>query len=196
MSILKIPKISSARRTPVPPKSPSDSPQDAAAGGRLMAALMDAATRRGHNLTALAKALNVTYGYLVQLRSGSRSPVNISDDFAARCARYLELPRLSVLLLAGRLSPADVFGEQAMNEVSLAQAYGYLLADPIWGARVPELSEQALQQSKDCVLAMIWLYQELKGVSLLPSPGTVPEGGDATPGEGDAGQSSGHPPLP
>lgn len=152
-----------------------------------MAALTETATRRGHNLTDLAKALNVTYGYLVQLRSGSRSPVNISDDFAARCARYLALPRLSVLLLAGRLSPADVFGEQAMNEASLSQAYGYLLADPIWGARVPELSEQALQQSKDCVLAMVWLYQELKGVRLLPSPGTVPEGGDATPGEGKAG---------
>jgi len=161
-----------------------------------MAALTETATRRGHNLAELAKALNVTYGYLVQLRSGSRSPASISDDFAARCARYLELPRLSVLLLAGRLTTQDVFGEQATSTTSLSQAYGYLLGDPIWGARVPALSEEALQQSRDVVLAMVWLYQELKGVSLLPGTGTALAGARVAPCEGPASQASGELPNP
>lgn len=178
MTIVKKSKTTSAERTPPAPEAAKPAPEASAphargtdrtdaSGGALMAALLAAATKRGHNLADLAKALGVTYGYLVQLRAGSRPSARISDDFAARCALYIGLPRLSVLLLAGRITQADFFEASATSPKSLAMAYDYIRNDPRWGARVPVLTEEEMQRSKDLVFVVIWFYQEMRDVDLL-----------------------------
>lgn len=162
-------KNPSAPQTLPPLEVATPAPETAVspAGGALMAALMDAATKRGHTLANLATALGVTYGYLVQLRAGSRSCTRISDDFASRCAKYLGLPRLSVLLLAGRITQDDFFEASAASPRSLAMAYDYIRRDPRWGARVPALSAETIQESRHLVLVIVWFYQEMRGVDLL-----------------------------
>lgn len=137
-------------------------------GGPLMAALMHAAHERGHTTAELAEALDVTYGYIAQLRSGTRSSANVSDAFAARCARYLGIPRLTVLMLAGRVTSEDFFDENALNYTSLARAYMYIRNDPIWGPRAPALSEEEVSRSGELVLLAVWLYEDATGTTLLP----------------------------
>lgn len=163
-----LPSPEAANPAPETAVSPAGGPGgNGAAGGGLIAALMDAATKRGHTLANLATALGVTYGYLVQLRAGNRSCARISDDFASRCAKYLGLPRLSVLLLAGRITQDDFFEASAVSPRSLAMAYDYIRRDPRWGARVPALSAEAIQESRHLVLVIVWFYQEMRGVDLL-----------------------------
>lgn len=59
----------------------------AAPGGPLMGWLCNEAVRRSHDMQAMAKALEVTYGYISQLRNGLRSTESISQEFAASCAK-------------------------------------------------------------------------------------------------------------
>lgn len=148
-------------------------------GGPLVEALTQTARERGQTLADLAEALEVTYGYLVQLRSGSRSSANISDTFASRCARYLGRPRLTVLMLAGRVTSADFFDDDALNMVNLERAYDHIRSDPYWGPRAPKLAKDEASRHPELLLLAVWLYEELKGMSLLPGLGNPKDLADA-----------------
>lgn len=66
----------------------------------LLQALFVAALQKGHNKEELAQSLGVTPGYVFQLRSGLRLSNRISMSFARRCADYLGVSTLGVLVLA------------------------------------------------------------------------------------------------
>jgi hypothetical protein len=78
-----------------------------APGGALMGWLFDEARARGHQQHDLSKLLGVTVGYLHQLRSGMRQASNISVDFAASCASYLQVPTIVVKLVSGQVRMSD-----------------------------------------------------------------------------------------
>jgi transcriptional regulator with XRE-family HTH domain len=137
-------------------------------GGPLMAVLMQSARERDQTLADLAAELDVTYGYIVQMRNGARSSANISDAFAARCARYLGLPRLTVLMLAGRVTSADFFEEDALNYMSLTRAYEHIRSDPYWGPRAPALSKEEAERHPGLLTLAVWLYEDVTGTTLLP----------------------------
>lgn len=73
----------------------------------LMAWLLDEAVSRKMDVSALARELGVTTGYLAQLHSGVREPANISRDFAAACGVYLGVPAVVVQVVAGHLTLLD-----------------------------------------------------------------------------------------
>jgi transcriptional regulator with XRE-family HTH domain len=56
----------------------------------------------------LANALLVTTGFLSQLESGIRPTAEINNDFARACAKYLRVPAIVVMLVAGSISHADL----------------------------------------------------------------------------------------
>ena len=78
-----------------------------APGGPLMGWLLNEAATRGMDLPELACELQVTTGYLLQLRNGVRESQNISHDFGAACAVFLGVPTVVVLIVAGHLKLVD-----------------------------------------------------------------------------------------
>jgi transcriptional regulator with XRE-family HTH domain len=149
---------------------------DAAAGASpLVAALTLAAKERGDTLADLAAALEVTYGYFSQLKSGSRKTENISDEVISRCAKYLSVPRLMVYMLAGKVTLEDFYQFEAMHPTELKRAYDFLRADPFWGPLAPKLTQDELLQSYKLVLLTIRLYEDTRGVSVLPGVGDAAE---------------------
>ena len=79
----------------------------AAPGGPLMGWLFEEAELQGLQVEDLARELCVTKGYLLQLRSGVREAANVSADFAAACAMFLDVPTVVVLVVAGHLKLVD-----------------------------------------------------------------------------------------
>ncbi|WP_427913953.1 hypothetical protein ACPWT1_03060 [Ramlibacter sp. MMS24-I3-19] len=79
----------------------------AAAGGPLVGWLFEEASNRSWDIADLARELRVTVGYLAQLQAGIRDCANISHDFAAACAVFLQVPAVVVLIVAGQLKLID-----------------------------------------------------------------------------------------
>jgi transcriptional regulator with XRE-family HTH domain len=79
----------------------------AARGGPLMGWLDEEAKARGLQDEELARELCVTTGYLAQLRNGVRDASNVTHDFAAAAAMFLEVPTVAVLVVAGQLRLVD-----------------------------------------------------------------------------------------
>lgn len=76
-------------------------------GGLLIAALMQAAAERDLSLGELATTMGVSYWGLSQLRIGFRPIDTLDDDVAQASAAFLDLPVLTVQMLAGLLDPAE-----------------------------------------------------------------------------------------
>jgi len=164
----------------------------------LLEALVRAANAKGQQLAALAEALNVTYGYVAQLRNGHRHTENISERFVQSCARYLNVPGITVKLLAGRVGLQDFVLPGEIEAKRIEQGLQHLSEDPLLGGFVPaSLGEQP----EDVKRFILMLYQEvsgcelfgyaripaaiesaIRGASLLASA-SLPTVGDATPGD-------------
>ena len=105
-------------------------------GARLLAWLFREANERGIQMQELAEHLGVTYGYLAQLRKGpergGREIKKVSEDFIDNAARFLGVPRLSVLIAAGVVRLED-FRQVESWEHELDRALSYLESDPVYG---------------------------------------------------------------
>lgn len=135
-------------------------------GGMLLGALVRTAIERGQSFTDMARELRVTYGYVNQLRNGNRAVNQISDDFALSCARYLGVPRLTVLMMAGRIRLEDFYEVHSLRLQTVAQAFRSIQDDPTWGPMVPE---KLLQQNDfESMLLVVRLYEQATGKQLLP----------------------------
>lgn len=134
-------------------------------GGLLLAALTACANSRGHHFTQMAAELGVTYGYIAQLRNGNREVDQVSDEFALACARYLVVPRMTVLMLAGRITPADVFESDEMVATEVTRAFEYLCTDPQWG---PMVTAEMRKASTETQFGIVRLYEKATGRTLMP----------------------------
>ncbi len=133
-------------------------------GGLLLAALIRCANERRQQLNDMARELGVTYGYINQLRNGIRNVNQVSDDFALACARYLGVPRLTVLMMAGRISPDDVFEHREMMASEISRAMAFLCEDPQWGHLVtPELRKSSVESQ----YVLVRLYEQATGKKLM-----------------------------
>lgn len=109
-------------------------------GGLLLAALVRHANDERLQLNDMARELGVTYGYINQLRNGLRHVDQISDTFALACANFLSVPRLTVLMMADRITPEDAFEHREMMATEVTRAMAYICDDPVWGHLItPEL---------------------------------------------------------
>ncbi len=133
-------------------------------GGLLLAALVRCANERRQLLNDMARELGVTYGYINQLRNGIRRVDQVSDDFALGCARYLGVPRLTVLMMAGRVTPEDMFEHREMMASEVGRAMSFICDDPQWGHLVtPELRKSAA----DSQYLLVRLYEQATGKKLM-----------------------------
>ncbi|WP_018234142.1 helix-turn-helix domain-containing protein [Thioalkalivibrio thiocyanodenitrificans] len=123
-------------------------------GATLLAMLFQKANERGLSLRELADELNVTYGYLSQLRTGIRQITAISDEFATSCAAFLGMPRISILLAAGRVTTADFTESPQTFETHLENALRFIQRDPDWGPMLPpEIFSASLAMKQFVVFA-------------------------------------------
>lgn len=134
-------------------------------GGLLLAALIRCANERREQLNDMARGLGITYGYINQLRNGVRQVSQISDDFALACAHYLGVPRLTVLMLAGRISPADAYEPEALAAAEIPRAMKFMCDDPEWGPMIPPEVRAGSHATQFLILR---LYEQATGKVLLP----------------------------
>jgi transcriptional regulator with XRE-family HTH domain len=134
-------------------------------GGLLLAMLIFRANELGHKMHEMASELGVTYGYVIQLREGIRQVKNVSDEFAKACALYLGVPRLTVLLASGKITPEDLFENPFELVRALPQALRFIQKDPELGGIMPVELFQASEQVQFFVVA---LYEAATHKKLLP----------------------------
>ncbi|WP_442596626.1 hypothetical protein ACSBPU_06725 [Parapusillimonas sp. JC17] len=130
-------------------------------------------TSREFRVSEIAPIISVYAGcgdysrptYYSQLRSGRRNLSRGADDFTRACARYLGVPRLTVLALADIVSPEDMYEAQDAITAHLPRAFEYVCTDPDWAhlttGSVPE-SSPATQY------LIVRLYEAALAVRLLP----------------------------
>lgn len=134
-------------------------------GGLLLGALSSCASDRGHQFNQMAAELGVTYGYIAQLRNGTREVSQISDDFARACANYLMVPRMTVLMLAGRITPEDFFESHEAMVSEVTRAFEYVCADPKWG---PLITAEVRLGNVNSHFGVVRLYEGATGKTLMP----------------------------
>lgn len=138
-------------------------------GAALLAMLVQAANDRGHQMRELADNLGVTYGYIAQLRGGIRDVRHISDEFADRCAQYLGIPRMAVLVAAGKVKLADIYSAPSVLEHDLERALKFIQRDAHYG---PYMPPEIFQQSPAVKQFIVMMFEDASGYKLLA--GKVP----------------------
>lgn len=139
-------------------------------GAQLMSWLFQRANEQSLGITGLAAALGVTYGYLHQLRGGTRQLLHISDDFATACARFLCVPRIAVLLAAGRVTAEDFYENPAHVSARVDEALSHIANDPRWAPLIPAEAHTASYEMRRLV---VLLYEAATGHTLLPASADV-----------------------
>lgn len=99
-------------------------------GGLLIAALMQAAAEQDLSQGELATALGVSYWSLSQLRIGFRPIEALDEDLAQACAAFLDLPPLTIRMLAGLVDPAEALATMPLTGEDLWHARQLLDTEP------------------------------------------------------------------
>lgn len=136
----------------------------AAQGGPLIGWLYDEARIRNQDLKQMSKELNVTFGYINQLRTGHRSTVSLSQKMTNSCARYLGVPPIVVKLLAGVISMSDFLFANETEEQLVERAIRKVQSDPQIRKSVPENLSELPMDAKKAIVAM---YGEVSGHDLF-----------------------------
>jgi len=147
-------KVNKMRRG-YPPPSMADYP--------LLRVLIAEATRRGDTLAAMAAALGVSYVRVAQWRRKEADIANASRVVLEASARYLKVPTIFVLCLAGIVGLEDFMlpGKMAMRERVRADLTR-LRNDPLFAGFVPDaLSTVDLSVQR----FVAFLYREVSGGS-------------------------------
>lgn len=132
-------------------------------GAELLAMLYQRANEDGLQLRELAAVLGVTYGYIHQLKTGHREVAQVSDEFIASCARYLNKPRIYIQALSGKLSLAD-FSQPDSLEGEVDSALSLMYKDRNWGGYM-SLSIKSLGLKER--LFIVRLYETATGKTLI-----------------------------
>ena len=130
----------------------------------LMTWLFDEGRLRGLEVSELARELNVTTGYLNQLRSGARKTEDLSHDMCESCGRFLSVPPIAVKVVAGVIRLSDFLHPAESEEEAVERAIRHIQDDPIIRQAIPvDLSALTLEAKKVVVL----MYTETASQDVL-----------------------------
>ena len=148
-----------------PEESPSERVERLYKGGiPLMAWLFDESGRRGMEVSDLARELNVTTGYLNQLRNGVRKTEDLSHVMCESCARFLSVPPIAVKVVAGVIRLSDFLHPAESEEEAVERAIRHIQDDPIIRQAIPvDLRALSLEAKKVVVL----MYTETASQDVL-----------------------------
>ena len=134
-------------------------------GARLLQLLYAKANELGITQAEMCKRLEVNPGYLTQLKKGERKYSGISHDFATRCAKFLNLPRIAVLFAAGVVSADDYYSPDENLGERIDSGIRTLSRDTEYAPFVPASLATSDTDIKKLVLL---LYQRATGRNVLP----------------------------
>jgi len=120
----------------------------------------------------MAASLNVTYGYVSQLRNGVKKTTSISDEFTTACAKYLNVPRLQVMLAAGKVKPEDLYEDPYEAARNVPRAIDAIAKDHKYGAMMPPELRHA---SYKLQFFVVMLFEAARGVKLIPGKHSASE---------------------
>ena len=166
----------SPQRTPTKPRTKKGSESQWAIlkgnaidgpGAPLLALLLQASTTRGLSMRELAEDhLGLTYSHFALLRKGQRSISNIGDETTAKIAKFLGLPKVIVMIAAGRLKVEDFYRDPALLDQQLGPALEFIQRDPELGLSLPP---SAFVADIDIRRFIVLLYEKASGKTLLPN---------------------------
>jgi len=135
----------------------------------LLRILVAKAASQGQTLTSLAKELGVTYGRLVQWRREKAAMTSANRSVHARAARYLGVPTVVCLVLAGVVGPEDFVlpGPETLDE-RLRKQIEEMRHDPFFAAFVPT---SLLSAAPEVRLFIAFLYGQARGIPSTPQQG-------------------------
>lgn len=133
-------------------------------GSPLIDALYAEAKRRGDAIPVLAQKLGFSNSYFSSIAGGTRPVSAFDDDALGRCADYLDVPRIRVLVLAERL-PAEDFISRESIDSQIARAFDLIRADKDWRITLPSADEWVPLPSHIKAL-IILLYLAIIGESI------------------------------
>ncbi len=135
-------------------------------GSTLLAWLVETANDKGLQLKEMAAELGVTYGYIHQLRNGLKPVPGISDELVDRCAAFLDVPRLAVLVAADIMRFEDFYQEPDSLRTYLEPSLRFIKRDPTWGAFMHPMIFDVDDKVKYFIIT---LYEEATGRKLIPT---------------------------
>lgn len=135
----------------------------------LLRILVAKATSRGQPLKSLAQELGVSYGRLAQWRREKAAMRIAHRSVHARAARYLGIPTVLALVLAGVVGIEDFVlpGPESLDE-RLRKQFEEMRHDPFFAAFVPPCLVSAAPEVR---LFVAFLYGQARGISSTPQQG-------------------------
>jgi transcriptional regulator with XRE-family HTH domain len=134
---------------------------------RLIDWLYKAARARKESKLEMARQIGVSYGYLAQLASGSRSMEGVTAEFCRASARYLGIPPVTAMLAAGRINSFDFLmpeiGESPSGQLN--EGLDRIASDPLVGWLMPAEVWDAPDSVKSLLVA---LHEEVTQRELFP----------------------------
>lgn len=143
---------------------PAERPEE----NTLVRELLGKAQERKHSPQQLADALRVSPSYLYQLKTGSRPESGVNDDFISHASRYLGIPRIYALIMAGKIRRSDFYGLDDGEHHSAVEQALFMVAGSKH-ARQERVSMEMLGTLPFPVQSLIVaLFEEATGCVLIP----------------------------
>lgn len=131
----------------------------------LLSMLYGRAAQLGHSANRMCEELGITYGYVSLLRNNQRDVDKVSDSLVDNLAAYLGVPKLQVMVAAGKVKPEDLFADPPSVDVYLKQAIAHMRGDPVWGPHVAKSIDAVPVEVQFLCVA---LFEAASGKNLLP----------------------------
>jgi len=137
----------------------------------LMNLILAAATDRRLTMKEVAEALGLSYNYFLLVRKGNAEMISkLSDEHIRSAARFLHVPKVSAMLAAGQLTPADFYFDSDIVDGYLQPALQFVQRDPQFAGHIPA---KVMNEDPDIQRCLIHLYDTATGRRLIP--GQVPQ---------------------
>lgn len=141
-------------------------------GAKLIATLLERAYTRRIGMNELAKELGITYQHFSLVRRKPEGVPKFGDEVIERAARFLDVPKVTVMLLADQLKITDFDQKPEDLKMNLENALRFIQGDPKIGPYVPLTIFVADTQLQ---LLVVTLYELATGRVLIPSKKTPEE---------------------
>lgn len=135
--------------------APSDHPDEP-----LLRLLIAEATRKGDTLQSLSSQLGITYTRLTQWRRKQSQMKNAHRSVHIQAAKYLELPPVIVLILAGVVSLPDfIYPGREPLQFRLLREFDAMRQDPLFAGFFPS---ELTSTSETVQVFVAFMYSELR----------------------------------